>query len=256
MAHEVQGTLSALDAQVVRQFREHGYARLPRLFTSDDVARIRVYLDRVVRDVLPRMDPSDYVLEPGGQAVRNLWRLERYDPYFAQLGNTPRLLGIVGQLLDGDPVLSAVETFNKPARQGSAVPPHQDNAYFCQVPPDVLTVWVAIDATTSANGPVHYLADSRDVLLPHKASGIPGNSMVLIEPPAADNAARAERGLLDPGDAMVHHSQTIHWSEPNRTDRPRCGMLLVYRAPHTQASPELQASYAAAQAEFAAATAR
>lgn len=78
------------------------------------------------------------------------------------------------------------------------------------MPPDVLTVWVAIGPATDHNGPVNYLADTQDVLLPHKASGIPRNSMVLIEPPAAIAAARAERGLLEPGDAMVHHSQTIH----------------------------------------------
>jgi hypothetical protein len=253
MARETQSALSTLDAPAVQQFREHGYARLPGLFTADEIAEVRAHIDRVVRDVLPSMEPGDYVVEPGGQAVRNLWRLEQYDPYFAQLGNSPRLLGIIGQLLDAEVVLSAVETFNKPARQGSAVPPHQDNAYFCQVPPDVLTVWVAIDPTTSGNGPVHYLGDTQNVLAPHRASGIPGNSMVLIEPPVADAAARAEAGLLDPGDAMVHHCQTIHWSEPNRTDSPRCGMLLVYRAAHTQTSPELRAIYTAAQAEFAAA---
>lgn len=253
MAHEAQSTVSVLDDQVVRQFREHGYARLPGLFTPGEIVEVRQHIDRVVRDVLPRMEPSDYVLEPGGNAVRNLWRLEQYDPYFAQLGNESRLLGIIGQLLDAEVVLSAVETFNKPARQGSAVPPHQDNAYFCQEPPDVLTVWVAIDPTTAGNGPVHYLADTKDVLLPHKGSGIPGNSMVLIDPPAAERAARAEMGLLDPGDAMVHHCQTIHWSEPNRSDSPRCGMLLVYRATRTQTSQQLRALYAAAQAEFAAA---
>jgi phytanoyl-CoA hydroxylase len=246
MAHE-----TVLEGHTVQHFREHGYARLPRLFAPDDIADIRAHIDRVVRDVLRGMDANDYVLEPGGEAVRNLWRLEQYDPYFAELGNAPRLLGIVGQLLDGEPLLSAVETFNKPARQGSAVPPHQDNAYFCQVPPDVLTVWVAIDATTSGNGPVHYLGDTQGALRPHKASGIPGNSMVLIEPPAADDAARAEPGLLEPGDAMVHHSQTIHWSEPNRTDSSRCGMLLVYRAAHTQTSAQLREIYTAAQAAFA-----
>jgi phytanoyl-CoA hydroxylase len=243
---------SGVFSSVVPQFRDRGYARLPRLFSRDEIDDVRAHLDRVIRDVLPTMDPNDYVLEPGGGAVRNLWRLEHYEPYFAELGNTPWLLDIIGRLLDGDPLLIAVETFNKPARQGTAVPPHQDNAYFCQVPPDVLTVWVAIDPTTDHNGPVNYLADTQDVLLPHEASGTPGNSMVLIEPPAAIEAARAERGLLEPGDAMVHHSQTIHWSEPNRTDQPRCGMLLVYRAVHTRTSPQLRAIYTAAQTAFAA----
>jgi ectoine hydroxylase-related dioxygenase (phytanoyl-CoA dioxygenase family) len=37
---------------------------------------------------------------------------------------------------------------------GSGVPYHQDIAYFCQPPPDMLTVWIAIDAVTEANGTV------------------------------------------------------------------------------------------------------
>lgn len=242
-----------LDAEVVGTYRERGFVRLPGLYTAREMAAVVQHLDRVVQEVVPRMDQADYVLEPGGHAVRNFWRLERYDTFFAELGNGPRILSIVEQLLGATAVLVAVETFNKPARQGSAVPPHQDNAYFCQDPPDVLTVWVAIDPTTTANGPVNYVAHSKTELLSHKGSGIPGNSMVLREPEDYDSA-KVEAGLLNPGDAMVHHSQTVHWSEPNHSDQARRGMLLVYRAAHTQTSTELRNRYDAAQAEYAART--
>ena len=121
-------------SSVAPQVRDRGYARLPRLFSRAEIDDARSHLNRVISDVLPTMDPNDYVLEPGGGAVRNLWRLEHYDPYFAELGNTPRLLDIIGRLLDGDPQLMPVETFSKPARQASAVPPHQHNAYFCRFP--------------------------------------------------------------------------------------------------------------------------
>ena len=30
---------------------------------------------------------------------------------------------------------------------------------------------------------------------------------------------------LEPGDALVHHCQTIHYSSPNKTDHPCCGLL-------------------------------
>ena len=53
---------------------------------------------------------------------------------------------------------------------------------------------------------------------------------------------------LEPGDALIHHCQTIHWSAPNKTDRSRCGLLLVYRGEHTTSDPTLKAAYDAARA--------
>jgi hypothetical protein len=47
---------------------------------------------------------------------------------------------------------------------------------------------------------------------------------------------------------MIHHCQTIHWSAPNKTDRPRCGLLFVYRGAHTAPDPQLKAAYDAARA--------
>jgi ectoine hydroxylase-related dioxygenase (phytanoyl-CoA dioxygenase family) len=56
------------------------------------------------------------------------------------------------------------------------------------------------------------------------------------------------RGLLAPGDALIHHCQTIHWSAPNKTDAPRCGLLMVFRGAHTRHDPQLKAAYDAARA--------
>ncbi|OZM74354.1 hypothetical protein CFN78_04265 [Amycolatopsis antarctica] len=235
---------------VVAHYQRDGFVALPRLFDAARVVEIAERIEDAGARAAERMAPGDFVLEPGGK-VRNLWRLETYDEYFRELGDDPRLLETMGALLGGEPVLAAVETFNKPALQGSAVPPHQDNAYFCQQPPDMLTVWVAIDATTATNGPVHYVRDSRAELLPHKGSGIPGNSMLLADPPSYDQS-RVTVGLLEPGDAMVHHCQTVHWSEPNRTEQRRTGLLFVYRAAHTRTSKDLRAQYEAAAAAYAA----
>jgi phytanoyl-CoA hydroxylase len=235
------------DWTITRRYRTDGYVAVPGLFSRERVAEIAAQIDRAGNSAAERMAQGDFVLEQSGGGVRNLWRLEHYDEFFADLGNDPAVVGVVEKLIGAPVDLVAVETFNKPARHGSAVPPHQDNACFCQEPPDMLTVWVAIDATTSDNGPVHYAAGTTEVLLPHKGSGIPGSSMVLIDPPTYP-AEQVHVGLLEPGDAMVHHCLTVHWSEPNRSDRSRCGLLLVYRAKHTRTSKELRDIYTEAQA--------
>jgi ectoine hydroxylase-related dioxygenase (phytanoyl-CoA dioxygenase family) len=141
-----------------------------------------------------------------------------------------------------------VETFNKPARVGSGVPYHQDNAYFCQTPPDVLTIWIALDPVTLANGPVYYVRGSqKNGLLPTRPSGVRGNSIGLAHPPGIPLEDQF-CGLLEPGDALIHHCETIHHSAPNHSDHSRLGLLLVYRGEHTQTDAKLIATYSSAVA--------
>jgi ectoine hydroxylase-related dioxygenase (phytanoyl-CoA dioxygenase family) len=236
-----------VDGQVVETYRRDGVVGIPGLLSGDDVARVRSAIARYVAEVAPGVPAGDVVFEADGVSVRNLWRMEFHDAFFAELGNRPSIVSAISALVGGAVELAAVETFNKPALHGSGVPQHQDNAYFCQTPPDMCTVWIAVDAATPENGSVRYARGTADTLLPHKASGIPGNSMVMTELRTYPDA-EVTTAVLDPGDAMVHHCQTVHWSTANLTDRPRCGLLLVYRATHTTTDPALKELYRRAQA--------
>ena len=112
----------------------------------------------------------------------------------------------------------------------------------------MLTVWIAIDPATLENGPITYCIGShRDGLLPHQPSGVAGNSMGLIEIPAKGTYAEFV-GILDPGDALIHHCETIHWSAPNQTQQSRCGLLFVFCGSHTHTDPSLKADYESARA--------
>jgi ectoine hydroxylase-related dioxygenase (phytanoyl-CoA dioxygenase family) len=227
--------------QLTEVYHRDGFVVVPGLMSADVVSSIRNELDRYIVETLPGLPPEDYVLEAEGGPVRNLWRLERHSPFFAQLGENSRMAALVSALVNGDPVLMAIESFNKPARVGSIVPPHQDNAYFCLTPPDALTVWIAIDTVTKENGPVYYLRGShKDGTLPHAASNIPGNSMGLRDTVMIH---KAHAGLLEPGDAILHHCNTIHYSNPNRSDAPRRAMLMVFRGAHCAPDSALQERY-------------
>ena len=227
-------------------YESDGVIRVRGLFSADEMGAIKEALKRYETEVVPGLPEGDFTMEKDGKSVRNLWRMEQHDRFFAELAERPELLELVGQLVNGEPVLKAVETFNKPAQTGSGVPAHQDNAYFCQTPPDVLTVWIAVDPVTRANGPVTYLRGShRAGLIEHKPSGVAGNSMGLSRLP--DRAAYAEwEGLLEFGDALLHHCETVHYSSPNRTDQPRRGLLMVFGGAHTEDAPELRKRYSEA----------
>src|SRR5690242_1531676 len=94
---------------VVAAYDADGVVAVPALLTDEEVAEVRRALDRYIRDVVPMLPASDVVFEAGGRSVRNLWRLEEHDDFFAELARRPRLMDLVGALLHGEPVPIAVE---------------------------------------------------------------------------------------------------------------------------------------------------
>lgn len=146
------------------------------------IAKIRTELKRYIQDDLPTKPLDARTMEADGITIRNLWRLNLCDVYFKKLGEFTVITDLAAKLVGGDPVLVGVETFNKPARIGSGVPYHQDNAYFCQTPPDMLTLWIAIDQVTVENGAVYFIKGSHKLgMQPTKLSGVAGNSLGLAK---------------------------------------------------------------------------
>ncbi len=234
--------------ELLADHERDGVVLIRQFLSVDEVAAVRAELERYIRDDLASKPPDARTFEADEKTVRNLWRLEEHNAWFRQLGEREDIRAIIAPLVHGEPVLVGVETFNKPARIGSGVPHHQDNAYFCQAPPDMLTVWIAIDAVTEANGPVFFIKGSqKQGIQPTKPSGVRGNSIGMAEAPAMPLGEQF-RGLLSPGDATIHHCETIHHSAPNTTDHSRLGLLFVYRGSHTQTDPALKAAYTAAVA--------
>lgn len=239
--------MTALDTRsILDDYERDGVVRVPGLFNREKVDILRAEIERYMREDLPEKPLDARTLEADGVTVRNLWRMELHHPEFCRMVETEVIVALAGQLVHGEPLLVAVETFNKPARVGSGVPYHQDNAYFCQSPPDMLTIWVAMDPVTLENGPVYYVRGShKEGMLPTRPSGMKGNSIGLADPPAIPVSDQF-CGLLEPGDALIHQCQTIHHSAPNTSEHPRLGLLLVYRGTHTQTDPKLKAAYSVA----------
>lgn len=240
-------SLSSVNLEsLVADYQRDGVVTVRQFLSPTEVNEIRNEISRYIHEDLPSRPADARTFEADGVTVRNLWRLELYNPRLRALAERDDIRALIAPLVRGTPVLAAVETFNKPARIGSGVPYHQDNAYFCQSPPDMLTVWIALDPVTEANGPVYYVKGSHHFgPLPTQPSGVRGNSIGLATAP--DTPLEEQYcALLEPGDASIHHCNTIHHSAPNRTDNSRLGFLLVYRGSHTETDPNLKAAYAAA----------
>lgn len=232
--------------ELLADYERDGVIRIPQFLSAEEVTAVREELTRYIRDDLSNKPLDSRTLEKDEKTVRNLWRLEQHNDFFKRLAEREDIRRLVAALVHGDPVMAGVETFNKPALIGSGVPYHQDNAYFCQEPPDMLTIWIAIDAVTEANGPVFFIPGShKEGIKPTRPSGVRGNSIGLAEIPDVPLSQQI-CGLLDPGDATIHHCETIHHSAPNTTQHSRLGLLLVYRGGHTCTNLTLKAAYISA----------
>jgi len=230
----MQGLLLMNYDRFSQEFNERGLLIINDFFSAGKIEEI----ERELRHYIGNLDHSQsdgrVMYEPGTErSIRNLFRMEQHSVYFAELADEPALVQLAASIFNDDPISMGVELFGKPARVGSEVPFHQDNAYFNLIPDHALTCWVALADATEENGCVRYIEGShRFGNLPHRSSGVKGNSMQLTELPP--NAGREICGLVRRGGAIIHHCNTIHRSGPNRSNYDRPGLLFVYKSARCQ----------------------
>jgi phytanoyl-CoA hydroxylase len=229
--------------QLARDYDARGYLIIDEFFPPEKIAEIEQELARYIRQIEPAQSAGFVVYEPNTEGkIRNLFAMDKLDDYFAQLAKAPELITLASTIFDDAPISMGVELFGKPARVGSEVPYHQDNAYFNLIPDQALTIWLALADATLDNGCVRYIEGSHKFgNLPHRASGVKGNSMGLIELPA--DAGQEICGTVRRGGALVHHCNTIHRSEPNRSDADRPGLLFVFKAARCKMDTDRLAHY-------------
>lgn len=222
---------------VVRQFLEAG-----------ELAELRQQLDRYIREVVPTLPPSAAFFQDRSRP-ETLKQMQHMgvDPYFAQYPRHPKWTALA-QALVGEPVSSdAPEWFNKPPGTEHPTPPHQDNYYFCLRPPQVLTLWLALEKVDAENGCLRYVRGSHTQdIRPHGLSPILGFSQAITDYSAADRALEVAVEL-EAGDVVVHHGNTIHRAEPNRSaGRHRRAFAMVYKGESCRRDEEAYARYAQA----------
>ena len=131
-------------------------------------------------------------------------------------------------LFDDDPVCDGIQYIDKPPRATYEFPYHQDNGYHFYEPARALAATVALDAQPTESGPIACLRGShRLAILPHRLSGVLGASRGLVDAP--DTAKYPEVAVaLEPGDVLVHHTNVIHRTGPNRTAAHRRNLGFTY----------------------------
>lgn len=117
---------------------------------------------------------------------------------------------------------------------GPDTPWHQDAAFWESFDPEktMLSLWIALEPVTIANGCMNMVEPSSalNAILPHtkvrngKELEIPSNDVDSLL-----NDGKEVSLEMQPGDALIFNSTTIHKALPNTTDNPRMAIKIVFQ---------------------------
>jgi len=144
-----------------------------------------------------------------------------------------RLVNSVEQLIGEEVYHYHSKMVLKDARTGGAWAWHQDYGYWYQnglLFPNLCSVMIAVDAATEENGCLQVLKGS------HKMGRV--NHVLSGEQAGADRERVAEASkvletvpcIMNPGDAVFFHSNTLHCSAANHSNNARWAMICCYNA--------------------------
>lgn len=218
-------------------FRAYGFLSIDRITTEEEVEWLKEIYDQLFlerageekgfyydlaaprahagRDVLPQ------VLGPDLQVPE--LRESQYFRNAVRLGT--KLLGVDEKISAGGHMIF------KPARYGAATPWHQDEAYWNpNVHLNSLSVWMTLDSATIDSGCMQFIPGShKEEVRWHRH--IDDNPLIHGLVTDDVDPTRAVACPLSPGGATFHHSRTLHYTAPNKTNNPRRAYILVCSGP-------------------------
>lgn len=224
----------ALDKEHYDHYWSKGWVVVEDIFKPEEADRVAALAVAITDKEYAGLEPGYLVdhSENGKLAPRKLDEVFLRDQLFRDFVLDPRLRQCIEDLIGQTPLLFGSSIFMKPPRHGSAKPYHQDNFYFrCNPADKVLTAWIALDDVDVANGCLRYIDGShRGPILPHDP--IPGEEYYNSAPlPGLIDLSKESLAPVRKGGVVFHHSQTLHTSHRNESDRWRRGYASNWMGP-------------------------
>ncbi|MER5362414.1 phytanoyl-CoA dioxygenase family protein [Streptomyces sp. NPDC002785] len=213
--------------QAAAEYEKHGFAIIRNVIPGDLLEEARAHVEWLTAKY-PELRPEHF----HHPLIRN-------DAFWVRLVSDRRLVDIGEYFLGPDLACFTAHYVCKPPYDGQPVLWHQDGAYWKLTPMKALTVWLAIDESTTQNGCLRMVPGSHKLPLykPNLRTDKP--NMLYSE---ADNDLVSqwveEHGVVDielnPGDVSIHHPHLLHCSEANTSPKRRCGLDIGYIATSTR----------------------
>jgi phytanoyl-CoA hydroxylase len=230
-----------LTAEQWEIFEQQGYLRLGKVMTAMELIALSQRIDHIMlgkadldyeqlmmqREAGEGYEQSKQTMGFKGATLnyRKIENLE-FDPIFLAYIQKPVFKEICDKVYGKDHPISCFRAMfmNKPARNGSVLPFHQDRWLDLDRDP-VVTIWTALDPATIQNGCVKIFPKTQGQLInPSNPSGFLTRDQV-DQLHAGMQPINLEVG---PGEAVLLHNWTVHGSEGNNTDLSRRAFSVCY----------------------------
>jgi ectoine hydroxylase-related dioxygenase (phytanoyl-CoA dioxygenase family) len=209
----------------LKRFEENGYLTGIRVFGPDQADRIREQFNALEA-------------REGRERCRIGLQGRHLDvPFLWYVASHPTIVDCMEALIGPDVLLLSTHVFCKyPEDAGKFVAWHQDVTYWGLEPPYALTAWYAVDDSDVENGCMRVIPGShRRGIFDHGTSQRPGNLLSINQEVTEPvDESQAVDLVLRAGEISIHHGHLIHGSNPNRSNRRRCGLTMRYVPPYVK----------------------
>jgi ectoine hydroxylase-related dioxygenase (phytanoyl-CoA dioxygenase family) len=218
-------------SHVAQEYSENGFAIIRDVIPMDLVEEARSHIAWLM-EKYPDVRP-EHLHHP----------LIRNDAFWVRLISDSRLTDIAEYFLGPDIACFTAHYICKPAFDGQPVLWHQDGAYWKLEPMQALTVWLAVDRSSTENGCLRMIPGSHRLPL-HAPSLRTDTENMLYSASNEDivNEWVDKHGVVDielnPGDVSIHHPHLLHHSEANTSPHRRCGLDIGYISTSTRISSD------------------
>jgi hypothetical protein len=218
-----------LSESQVAAYHTDGYVLAKRLFDAEEIgllARSAKEDNDLDKRSFGRADGE------GGVVRLSLWN-HPGDGIYGMFARCERMVKSCEQLLGGEVYHYHSKMILKDSKVGGAWTWHQDYGYWYQngvLEPLLTSVFIAVDPCTVENGCLQIIKGS------HHCGRV---NHVLTGDQAGADKERVDEILkrfplvhvtMDPGDALFFHSNLLHRSDQNKSDKPRWAMICCYNA--------------------------
>ena len=210
---------SVLLPEQVQRYNDEGFLTGLPFLTRKESTDLRRYFDELLAQTLASGE-SSYSISTAHRKHRRV-----YD-----LATDPRVLDMVQDLLGDQFVLWGTHFFCKLPGDGKAVAWHQDASYWPLTPSKTVTVWLAVDSSDVGNGCMRVIPKSHlHGHVPWRRSSQDEGNVLDQEIDNAESFGDAPIDVeLTAGSVSMHSDLLIHGSNPNQSDRRRCGLTMRY----------------------------
>ncbi|MGN6603970.1 MAG: phytanoyl-CoA dioxygenase family protein [Ginsengibacter sp.] len=216
--------------QQIESYHNDGFVIIKDFLKKEEVSKL---YSIAIGDENLRRHAFDLNDQSGKKTKLTLWYKPGNDAY-GLLTKSERMINSVNQLMDGDTPVCHFHSklMQKEPKVGGAWEWHQDYGYWYKneflFPDQMMSVMVAITEANKENGCLQVIRGSHKMgRIEHGFAG----EQVGASQHYVDLALKTMELIyveLQPGDALFFHSNLLHRSEANLSEKPRWSLITVY----------------------------